>query len=151
MKKLIKTVCSAFCVMSITVPVNALANSQEEATDLLDEQIEQSADESQDNNAYHMAFLTGDFGLQVAKGVAAEPIETLVLFISDPNGKIIKDAQVVNTIVDQDGRQTMSRARPYRGGYLVAIHKLPTGRYRLETEIVADGQLLTDEFIFNRA
>jgi|GEM_PF-3195007 len=151
MKKLIKTVCSAFCMMSITMPINALANPPEESIDLIDEQVEQSADETLDENDYHMAFLTGDFGLQAANRVAAKPIETLVLFISDPQGKIIKNAQVVNTIVGQAGRQTMSRARPYRGGYMVAIHSLPAGRYRLETEIVADGRLLTDEFIFTRA
>ena len=151
MKNLLKKVCSAFCVMSITVPINALAMTPEEAVDLLDEQVEQSDGEIRGENGYHMAFLTGDFGLQVAKGIAGKPIETLVLFVSDAQGKIIKDAQVVNTIIDQAGRQAMSRARPYRGGYLVEVDRLPTGSYRLETEIIADGQLLTDEFIFTRA
>jgi hypothetical protein len=36
-------------------------------------------------------------------------------------------------------------------GYLVAVDQLPAGEYLVETEIVTGGQLLTEEFRFNKA
>jgi len=151
MKKLIRTFCSAICVMSITVPLNALATSQEEIIDLNDEQIEQSTDTEQSDNEYHLAFLTGDFGLQTSDKVADKPIDTMMLFIADQDGKMVKDAQVVNTIINQEGLQMMTRARVHKGGYVVAINHLPSGQYRLESEIITGGQLLTNEFNFYKA
>ncbi len=151
MKKLIRSFCSAFCVMSITVPLNALATPSEVVVDINDEQIEQSSDTEQLDNEYHLAFLTGDFGLQTADKVAKRPIDTMMLFISDQDGKMVKDAQVVHTVINQEGLQKMSRSRIYKGGYTVAINHLPTGKYRLESEIITGGQLLTNEFDFYKA
>lgn len=151
MKKLIKTFCSAICVMSITVPLNALAAPLEEVVDINEEQIEQPSDRKEGQKDYHLAFLTGDFGLRTADKVADRPIDTMMLFITNQEGKMVKDAQVVNTVISQDGAQQMSRARIYKGGYVVAINHLPAGKYRLESEIITGGQLLTNEFNFYKA
>lgn len=151
MKKLIKTFCSAICVMSLTVPPNALATPPEEVVDNNEEQIEQSADKKQGDNEYRLAFLTGDFGLQPSAKVTEKPIDSLMLFISNPNGKIVKNAQVVTTIINQEGLQKMNRAWIYKGGYMIAIQHLPIGKYRLESEIIADGQVFTDELYFSKA
>jgi len=75
----------------------------------------------------------------------------MVMFISDPRGKIVKDAQVVTTVIDYAGRQLMQRALPMKGGYLIDTMQLPPGDYRLEAEIVTSGRLLTDEFVFQKA
>jgi hypothetical protein len=45
----------------------------------------------------------------------------------------------------------MRRARPLKGGYLIDTAYLAPGPYRLEAEIITDGQLLTDEFLFRKA
>ncbi len=149
--KIFKIFSSALCVLGLSVPLNAMAVPTEEAVDIFDEQIEQSTEGSQGENDYHLAFLNGDLGLQVAGRLHQEPLDSLILFVSDPQGKIVKDAQVINTIIDQEGGQKMSRAYPYKGGYVVGIDHLSTGRYRLETEIITGGQLLTDEFSFFKA
>ena len=151
MKKLIKALCSAFCLMSVSVPLNALATPSEAVVDNNDEQIEQSSDAELRDDQYHLAFLTGDFGMQTADRLAERPIDTMMLFVSDREGKMVKDAQVVNTIINQQGLQKMTRARIYKGGYVVAINHLPAGRYRLESEIITGGQLLTNEFNFYKA
>lgn len=82
---------------------------------------------------------------------AGEPIDILHMFVTDARGKIIKNAQVVTTIIDRQGNQHLSRALPFKGGYLLAIDHLSTGRYRVEAEILTIGQLLTNEFRFNKA
>jgi len=151
MKKIVKTMCSALCMVGLSVPMHALAVTNEEVNDLLDDKVEQSSDsELQDN--YHLVFLTGDFGLMSTSGhLTEEPIDSLLLFTSNADGKIVKNAQVVYTIINQTGEQEMSRALPYRGGYDIGIDQLSAGRYRLETEVATNGQLLTDEFHFFRA
>lgn len=151
MRKWIKVFCSTLCVVSISVPMTALATIPEEALDILDEQLEQAAEKDLDGNDYHLAFLTGDFGLQAGNRVADQPVDTMLLFISGPDGKIVKDAQVINTIINPAGIQKMSRARPYKRGYVVALDALPVGRYRLETEIAIAGRYLTDELFFFKA
>jgi hypothetical protein len=92
-----------------------------------------------------------DLGLQEASMEAGEPVNTFHLFITGSDGKIIKNAQVITTIIDQQGNQQASRALPFKGGYLVAIDHLAAGSYSVEAEIVTKGQLLTDQFRFNKA
>ena len=146
MKKIMKSLCSVLCMLGLSVPLNALAAPAEEI--ILDEQVEQSGEPDLQEN-YHLAFLTGDFGLKYNSGqLVGNPVDSLLLFVSNPQGKIVKNAQVIYTIIDPAGEQQMSRARPYKGGYVVAIQQLNTGHYRLETEVITDGQLLTDEFSF---
>jgi len=148
MRKWTKLICSAFCFLNITLPGNVLATN-------LDDQIENSEDQteqfSQEDKEHLLTFMTADSNLHEVSMQAGQPIESLHLFLADTSGKIIKDAQVITTLIDQDGNHKASRATPYKCGYFVATDQLPAGSYRVETEIVARGQLWTDEFVFNKA
>jgi hypothetical protein len=147
MKKVIKAVCSALCVTAMAMPASALANPVNE----LDDNIEDATVQQGQAEDYKLAFVTGDFGLQFAVTGPNQALGAMVMFISDPRGKIVKDAQVVTTVIDCTGRQLMQRARPMKGGYLIDTMQLPPGYYRLEAEIVTCGRLLTDEFVFQKA
>ena len=147
MKKIIKAVCSALCVTAMALPASALADPVNE----LDDNIEDSTVQKDQSEDYNLAFVTGDFGLQFAVTDADQALGAMVMFISDPRGKIVKDAQVVTTVIDYAGRQLMQRALPMKGGYLIDTMQLPPGDYRLEAEIVTSGRLLTDEFVFQKA
>lgn len=147
MRNLLRALFSAFCVVNMSLPASAFASPAEDLSDPVDEQAERPSDSAD----YQLAFLAGDFGLRPVSGEATTPLGALLLFISAPDGKIVRDAQVVTTVIDQSGRQQMGRARPYKCGYQVAIDHLPAGRYRLEAEIVTAGRLLTDEFQFQKA
>ena len=151
MKKFLILMCSAFCVLSITLPCVVLASPAEELLDNLEEQADQPTKKNTRGKEFHLAFVTGDFGLQMVSMEAGQPISTLLLFLSSTEGNIIKDAQVITTIIDQQGSQQSSRALPYKGGYMIAINHLPIGQYRVEAEVVTDCQLLTEEFRFNKA
>jgi hypothetical protein len=99
----------------------------------------------------HLFLVKSDLGVQEASLDAGEPINALHLFVTGTDGKIIKNAQLVTTIIDQQGNQQGNRALPFKGGYILAIDHLGTGQYLVETEIVTKGQLLTDVFRFNKA
>jgi hypothetical protein len=147
MKKLCKALCSLFFVTTIALPGIPLASTSQDSDDSADEMVAGSAEE----DTYKVAFLNGDFGLFYSRAGAPAQFGTLLMFLSDPKGKIIKDAQVVTTIIDQNGTQTMLRARPLKGGYLVDAEHLTPGQYRLEAEIITAGWLLTDELHFQKA
>jgi hypothetical protein len=147
MKKFIQALCSVFFVTTMALPADALTNSTEELRDASEEQ----AVEPVIVDDYHVAFLSGDFGLQFSRIPMTDQFATMLMFISNPGGKVVKDAQVVTTIIDQNGAQLMRRARPLKGGYLIDTAYLAPGPYRLEAEIITDGQLLTDEFLFRKA
>ena len=150
MRKLIQALCSIFFVTTLTLPADALVNNAEEPNDNSDEQaIEQAIQPVRDDD-YHVAFLSGDFGLQFTRTPMTDQFATMVMFISDPDGKVVKGAHVVTTIIDQNGAQLMRRARPLKGGYLIDTAHLAPGPYRLEAEIITNGQLLTDEFLFQK-
>ncbi|MGK2945856.1 MAG: hypothetical protein ACSLFC_14095 [Desulfuromonadales bacterium] len=146
MKKLIQALCSVFFVTAMVLPSDALANSAEEYKETSEEQAVQTGKADD----YHLAFLSGDFGLQFNRTQMTDQFETLVMFISNPDGKVVKDAQVITTVIDQNGTQLMRRARPLKGGYLIDTAHLAPGPYRLEAEIVTNGWLLTDQFIFQK-
>jgi len=147
MKKIIQALCSLFFVSTMVLPADAAVNLAEE----YDDPGGESAVEPSTPDKYQMAFLTGDFGLIYAGPEDTKHPESLVMFINKPDGDIIKDAQVVTTIIDQSGSQVMRRALPFKGGFLVFTDYLQPGPYRLEAEIIADGLLLTDEFHFQKA
>jgi hypothetical protein len=147
MKKIIKAVCSALCVTAMALPASALANPGNE----LDDNIEEATVQQEQSDDYNLAFVTGDFGLQFAVTGPNLALGAMVMFVSDPRGKIVKDAQVVTTVIDCAGRQLMQRAQPMKGGYLIDTMQMPPGHYRLEAEIVTNGRLLTDEFVFQKA
>jgi len=147
MKRLIQVLCSVLFATNMSFPVDAFANSVEDLNDSVDEQVSRfSADDS-----YHMALVAGDFGVQHPRTSRTGQTGSPLIFVHDANGRVVKDAQVVTTIIAPDGTQAMSRAWPYNGGYLVFTNHLLPGRYRVETEVVTDGMLLTREFIFMNA
>lgn len=141
----------ACCALSMTVAGNALATRMEEALETLDEQTDQAAEKSDREKDCRLFFLKRNLGVQEASMEAGEPIDILHMFITGADGKIIKNAQVVSTIIDRHGNQQLSRALPFKGGYILAIDHLSSGQYRVETEILTTGQFLTDEFRFNKA
>jgi hypothetical protein len=147
MKKLCKALCSLFFVTSIAFPGAVIASTNQETDDTADELVIGSGEEG----TYNLAFLNGDFGLHNSRAAMHEQCGTMLVFLCGPHGKIVKDAQVVTTIVDQYGNQTMRRARPLKGGYLVDTEHLAPGPYRLETEVITSGWLLTDELHFQKA
>lgn len=147
MKKLSKAVCSVLFATTMAFPANALANPTREVDDAAEEQISRSFEDEH----YNLAFLTGDFDLHYSKAGMTDQIGTMVMFLSGPDGKIVKDAQVVTTIIGENGAQQMRRARPTKGGYLIDTAQLSPGRYRLEAEVITAGHLLTDEIHFQKA
>ena len=102
----------------------------------------------EDSDHYTLTFLNADFALSRDRSNIRDQAESLIIFVADPLGKIVKDAQVVTTIVGPHGDQLMRRAHPYKGGYVINTKALPPGMYRVETEIATNGWLLTDEFNF---
>ena len=151
MKKAHKFIGWGICILSIALTGRVLAVPAEGSLDNLNEPADQSSAKADKSKDFHLAFMTADFGLQLVSMEAGQPIGTLLLFLSDTNGNIVKDAQVITTIIDQQGSQQSSRALPFKGGYMIAINHLPTGQYRVEAEVVTNGQLLTEEFRFNKA
>jgi hypothetical protein len=151
MRKKVRLFCSAFCFLSITLPGSVMATPLEAVLENIEEQAEFLAEEEGQGGECRLAFATGDFRLEPVSMEAGDPIGVLLLYVSDKAGKIIKDAQVITTIIDQQGNQQADRARPHKYGYMVAIDHLPLGQYRVETEIVTGGQLFTEEFMFNKA
>jgi hypothetical protein len=147
MTKLCKALCSLFFATTIAFPGTVLASTNQETDDTADELVAGSGEEG----TYNLAFLNGDFGLHKSRAAVHEQCGTMLVFLCGPQGKIVKDAQVVTTIVDQHGNQTMHRARPLKGGYLVDTEHLAPGPYRLETEIITAGRMLTDELHFHKA
>ena len=146
MKNFFKTLLSIFCAMTVAAPTAVLATTGQEFEEISEECEARSADADE----YSLTFLNADFGLSQDRTDIRDQAESLVIFIADPYGKIVKDAQVVTTIVGPRGSQLMRRAHPYKGGYVINTQALASGKYRLEAEIITNGSLLTDEFNFWR-
>ena len=150
MKRPLKLLGVALCSLSITVAGNALATS-EETLIYGDEQPNRSVDEKEGEKFCRVFFIKDNFSVQVASLDPGEPVNTFHMFVTDHDGKIVKNAQVVATIIDKDGGQQLSRAIPYKGGYILAIDHLAAGEYLVEAEILAKNQLMVDMFRFNKA
>ncbi|PLX98373.1 MAG: hypothetical protein C0624_14515 [Desulfuromonas sp.] len=148
MKKWPNFICSVFCFMNIAMPGNVLATNLDEPFESNEDQSEQR---SQEDKGHMLTFMTENSGLHPVSAHTETPINTLHLYLADASGSIVKDAQLITTLIDQNGHQQANRATPYKCGYFVAIDQLPAGPYRVETEIVTTGQLWTDEFTFNKA
>jgi hypothetical protein len=144
MKKVFRTIISILFTIAMTSPSGALATTVQEVEETVDERETKVFDCEE----YSLIFLTGDFELSLSRSNVVDQAGSLVLFLTNPDGKIIKDAQVVTTIVGQNGSQIMHRARPFKNAYLIDTGQLMPDRYRLEAEIVTNGRLLTDEFFF---
>lgn len=148
MKQPIKFVGMALCSLSITMAGNTLAASPDMAPGSSEEQ---TAENHLETNSCQLFFVKSNLGLQQASMNVGDPINTLHLFLTDLDGKIIKNAQVVTNIIGRDGHQHLTRALPFKGGYLLAIDHLAAGTYLVETEIIARGQFLTNIFRFSKA
>jgi hypothetical protein len=148
MKNWFRLLCSAFCFLNITLPGNVLATSLDEGADQTEERSDQVQKEESE---YTVAFMTGNFDLESVSMKVGNPIDALLLYLGDANGKIVTDAQVVIEVIDQHGNKQASRASQYKCGYFVAIDQLPVGPYRAEAEIIANAQLQTKEFMFSKA
>jgi len=144
MRRLFKVLCSIFLASSISAPIDTLANFEKDMNEANEEQVGQACD----SDNYHLSLVVGDFGLLQSQTAMTHHSDPPLIFVSDPTGKIVKNAQVVTTIVGANGRQTMCRALPFRSGYLVPTAHLSPGRYLIEAEIATDGWLLTDMFPF---
>jgi len=142
MKKFLQILFSIFFATTISLPADAMLNPNEDMDDSIDEQTTNSVEAAD----YQLAFIMGDFGIHQAIADGTSRAESSVIFVSDPAGEIVKDAQVVATIIDTDGRQMMSLAHPFKSGYLLPTYHLLPGRYRVEAEVITNGLLLTDEF-----
>ena len=146
MKRFIKALFSIFVAMTISSPMESIANPVLELNEVTEEE-EVSSTES-DAEGYTIMFLRSDFGLSPDRRDISDQAGSLVMFMTNPKSKIIKNAQVVVTLISPTGEQTMLRARPHKGGYFIPTDGLDLGRYRLEAEIIADGWLLTVQVYF---
>jgi len=151
MKKQFELVGLVVCFLIIMLAGNALPIPTEETLENLEEQADKSTARDEREKDCRIFFVKSDLGVQEASMDAGEPISSLHLFVTGTDGKIIKNAQLVTNIIDQQGNQQGNRALPYKGGYILAIDHLATGQYLVETEIVTKGQLLSDVFRFNKA
>ena len=127
MKNFFKTLLSIFCAMSVSAPTTVLATTDQEFEEITEEQ------ESlvKDSDDYTLTFLNADFALSRDRSDIRDQAESLIIFVADPFGKIVKNAQVVTTIVGPHGDQLMRRAHPYKGGYVINTKALTPGMYRV--------------------
>lgn len=146
MKKMIQLLCSLLFATSITCPADALVVPAEDPADAkVEEYVDVKPSEDYQINLLQMDL--GELDGERSQHSSAQQI----LFVSDSRGKVIKDAQVVITLVSPSGYQMMTRAWPFVGGYLVPTGHLPAGQYRVEIEAVTNGRFVTDEFAFWKA
>jgi hypothetical protein len=151
MKKSYKLIGLAFCFLSFALTGNAIASSSKKMPESLEEQTEQPIDKDDWENDCHLFIVSRDLGFEKASMETGKPINTFHLFIAGTDGKIIKDAQVIITIIDPQGNQQSTCALPFKGGYTVAINHLFAGQYAVEAEIITNGRLFTDMFRFSKA
>lgn len=146
MKRLMKALFSIFIVMTMTTPATALINPVLELNDITEEEETCSAEFGGDD--YKILFLRSDFNLNPDRNDISDQCGSLMFFMTNPQKRIVKNAQVVVTLISQTGVQTMLRARPHKGGYFIQTDSLEPGQYSLEAEIIIDGWLLTDQINF---
>ena len=144
MKNFFKTLLSIFFAMNVVTPTTLLASTGQ----AFEGEEQETRVESSDD--YTVTFLNADFAFTRDRSDILARAESMIILIADPYGKIVKDAQVVTTIVGSHAGPLMNRANPYKGGYVINTKALPPGIYRLECEIITNGSLLTDEFNFRR-
>ena len=146
MKNIIKALFSIFVALTISSPIESSANPVLELNDFSEEEETRGSESGPEG--YSIMFLRSDFSLSPDRRNISDQAGSLVMFMTSPESKIVKNAQVVVTLISQTGEQTMSRARPHKGGYFIPTDSLDPGHYRLEAEIIADGWLLTDQVNF---
>lgn len=150
MEKSFKLIGVALCSLSITLAGDAFATTEETLSGS-GERENQSCEEANYEDDCQLFFLKSNLGIQEASLDAGSPVNTMHLFITGKEGKIVKNAQVVMTIIDEDGVHHLVRAIPSKGGYVLPIDHLRSGPYLVETEILTQGGILTKTFRFHKA
>lgn len=143
MKKIFRTLFTVFVAVLMTSPNGALATTFQEIEETLEDRKVSSFYDD-----YRLTFLDANFELTLDRSDLSDQAGSLMVFITSPDGKIVKDAQVVTTIIANDGNQIMARAQPFKGAFLIDTESLASGQYLLEAEIITNGCLLTEEFKF---
>ncbi|MBN1956757.1 MAG: hypothetical protein JXQ81_06955 [Desulfuromonadales bacterium] len=147
MKNIVRIICSLIFATSVSLPADVSATEIDET----ESEGQEIAAEAALADQYQLSLVVGEHGLLSQHENGLNFSDSPLIFVSDPRGKIVKDAQVVTTLVAVDGNRTNTRrAWPFRGGYLVPTHDLAAGRYFVEAEIVTDGRLLTDLFVLEK-
>ncbi|BCR06297.1 hypothetical protein DESUT3_33660 [Desulfuromonas versatilis] len=72
----------------------------------------------------------------------------LVLFVADPEGEPVEDAQVIFTVIDPQGTNLLAEATPRNGGYALRLNGRSSSTLRIETVVVKSRQMLLDDFHF---
>ncbi len=148
MKNILRIVCSLLFATNMSLPADALANEMDESV----AEDQEFAAEAAVADQYRLSLVVGDFGLSGQLESNADPTPPALIFVSDPSGNMVKDAQVVTSLTAVDGsRKALRRAWPCKGGYLLPTHDLASGRYFVEAEIITGGRMLTDLFTFEKA
>ncbi|WP_432822179.1 hypothetical protein [Trichloromonas sp.] len=88
-------------------------------------------------------------GYRLSYALAGTNETSLNLAVRHPDGSLVKNAQVVVTLIDRQGRHRLTRARVENNGYRVDTGPHAAELCRVETEIITGGQLLTDHFLIN--
>ncbi len=70
----------------------------------------------------------------------------LVLFVADPEGDPVQDAQVIFTVIDPQGANLLAEATPRNGGYALRLNGRSSSTLRIETVVVTSRQMLLDDF-----
>ncbi len=70
----------------------------------------------------------------------------LVLFVADPEGEPVQDAQVIFTVIDPQGTNLLAEATPRNGGYALRLNGRSSSAIRIETVVVTSRQMLIDDF-----
>jgi hypothetical protein len=74
-------------------------------------------------------------------------LHRLLLSISNPEGRRVCVAQVVFTLIGADGSQRMIQGFPCAEGHGLIFEWDTPEALRIETEVIANGRLLTDHFV----
>ncbi len=81
-----------------------------------------------------------------ANGRIQTQSKQLMLYITDPVGQRVRDAQAILSLIEPQFHHPMTRLAPWGGGYFGKLKLRGFGIFRIETELISDGQMLTDAF-----
>ena len=87
MKKFLKTLFSLIFAIALTTPTSGFAAPVQE----LDETAEERTSHSVYSDHYTLTFLKADFGLSLDRSELEDQAGSLIVFITNPEGKIVRD------------------------------------------------------------
>ena len=92
MKSIIKALFSIFVALTISTPIESNANPVLELNDVAEE--EEARGSESDPAGYSIMFLRSDFSLSPDRSNISDQAGSLVMFMTNPESKIVKNAQV---------------------------------------------------------